>query len=70
MTLATRVKERRKELNMTQVALAERTGVSQQAINRIESGVIARPRYLLEISTALECDPNWLLHGQPTNDKA
>ena len=38
MTLATRVKERRKELKMTQVTLAELTGVSQQAINRIESG--------------------------------
>ncbi|WP_432442700.1 helix-turn-helix domain-containing protein [Klebsiella pneumoniae] len=55
---------------MTQVALAELTGVSQQAINRIESGVISRPRYLLEISAALQCDPNWLLHGQPTDNKA
>jgi transcriptional regulator with XRE-family HTH domain len=44
MTLATRLKERRKELKMTQVTLAELTGVSQQAINRIESGVISRPR--------------------------
>ena len=70
MTLATRVKERRKELNMTQVALAELTGVSQQAINRIESGVISRPRYLLEISAALQCDPKWLLHGQPIDNKA
>ncbi|MBX4818488.1 transcriptional regulator [Klebsiella michiganensis] len=70
MTLATRVKERRKELNMTQVALAELTGVSQQAINRIESGIISRPRYLLEMSAALKCDPNWLLHGQSTEDRA
>ncbi|VEA48413.1 regulatory protein Cro (antirepressor) [Salmonella enterica subsp. arizonae] len=68
MTLATRVKERRKELKMTQVTLAELTGVSQQAINRIESGVISRPRYLLEMSVALDCDPNWLLHGLQ-NDK-
>lgn len=70
MTLATRVKEQRKRLKMTQVALAELTGVSQQAINRIESGVISRPRYLLEISAALQCDPNWLLHGQSSEDKA
>ncbi|HEE9994621.1 helix-turn-helix domain-containing protein [Escherichia coli] len=70
MNLATRVKERRKQLKMTQVALAELTGVSQQAINRIESGVISRPRYLLEMSVALECDPNWLLHGSQNDNKA
>lgn len=70
MNLATRVKERRKQLKMTQVALAELTGVSQQAINRIESGVISRPRYLLEMSVALECDPNWLLHGSQNDYKA
>ncbi|EBC3783246.1 TPA: helix-turn-helix domain-containing protein [Salmonella enterica subsp. enterica serovar Cotham] len=65
MTLATRLKDRRKELGITQAALAERTGISQQAINRIESGLIVRPRYILEISVALNCDPNWLLHGTP-----
>lgn len=70
MTLATRLKERRLEMGMTQTTLAERSGVSQQAIQRIESGLISRPRFLLEISTALQCEPNWLLHGQPTNDKA
>ena len=70
MNLATRVKERRKQLKMTQVALAELTGVSQQAINRIESGVISRPRYLLEMSVALECDPNWLFHGSQNDNKA
>ena len=48
MTLATRLKERRKELKMTQVTLSELTGVSQQAINWFESGEISRPRYLLE----------------------
>ncbi|EOV0983760.1 helix-turn-helix domain-containing protein [Edwardsiella piscicida] len=69
MTLASRVKERRKALKMTQVALAELTGVSQQAINRIESGVISRPRYLLEMSVALDCDPNWLLHGSQNDQK-
>lgn len=70
MSLATRVKERRKALNLTQVTLAELTGVSQQAINRIESGIISRPRYLLEISIALQCDPNWLLHGSQKDNKA
>lgn len=70
MSLATRVKERRKALNLMQVTLAELTGVSQQAINRIESGIISRPRYLLEISIALQCDPNWLLHGSQNDNKA
>ncbi|WP_447716865.1 helix-turn-helix domain-containing protein [Pluralibacter gergoviae] len=70
MTLATRLKERRLEMGMTQTTLAERSGVSQQAIQRIEGGLISRPRFLLEISTALQCEPNWLLHGLSTNEKA
>lgn len=74
MNLANRVKECRKTLGLTQAEVAERTGVSQQAINRIESGLISRPRYLLEISRVLECDPSWLLYGQhhqsPTTTKA
>jgi len=55
---------------MTQTKLAELAGVSQQAINRIESGIIARPRYLLEMAQALECSPSWLVNGENPNDKA
>jgi len=70
MTLASRMKERRKALKMTQATLAELTGLSQQAITRIESGVISRPRYLLELATALGCEPDWLLYGEHANGKA
>lgn len=70
MTLATRVKERRTALKLTQVQLAARTGMSQQAIQRIESGQIARPRYLLEIAAALECCPEWLVNGDAQKEGA
>ncbi|MCX8963232.1 XRE family transcriptional regulator [Erwinia psidii] len=70
MSLASRMKERRKALRMTQVTLAELTGLSQQAITRIESGMISRPRYLLELAEALQCDPVWLLHGDTSGEKA
>lgn len=63
MTLADRVKTRRQELELTQTQLAGMSGVSQQAINRIERGLISRPRYLLEMSRALQCEPEWLQYG-------
>ncbi|WP_336842216.1 helix-turn-helix transcriptional regulator [Serratia nevei] len=70
MNLASRIKQRRIELKMTQTKLAELSGVSQQAINRIESGIIARPRYLLEMAQALECSASWLVNGDNPNEKA
>ncbi|MCL6397243.1 MULTISPECIES: helix-turn-helix transcriptional regulator [Pectobacterium] len=63
MTLAERVKKRRQELSITQAQLAGMSGVSQQAINRIESGLISRPRYILEMSRALQCEAEWLQYG-------
>lgn len=70
MTLATRVKTRRRVLRMTQAQLAARTGMSQQAIQRIESGQIVRPRFLLEIAAALQCCPEWLVNGDTQKDEA
>ncbi|CNJ11086.1 helix-turn-helix domain-containing protein [Yersinia bercovieri] len=60
---AERVKQRRTELGLTQSGLAIKVGVKQQTIQRIESGATERPRYLLEIATALNCEPKWLIYG-------
>ncbi|CAM7426677.1 helix-turn-helix transcriptional regulator [Morganella morganii subsp. morganii] len=70
MTLGTRVKEKRKELGYTQATLAEHVGLTQQAINRIESDIIARPRFILELAQVLHCDPEWLLKGPSDTKKA
>lgn len=64
-TISERLKEKREAMNLTQEGLAQLAGVSQQAIQLIESGTTKRPRYLLEIASALNCDPCWLQYGEP-----
>ncbi|CBJ81146.1 helix-turn-helix transcriptional regulator [Xenorhabdus bovienii] len=62
-TISKRLKTKRHELNMTQAQLAELSGTRQQSIQRIEAGITKRPRFILEISKALDCDPLWLQYG-------
>ncbi|KLU15017.1 MULTISPECIES: helix-turn-helix domain-containing protein [Xenorhabdus] len=62
-TISQRLKARRYELNMTQTQLAELVGMKQQSIQQIEAGITKRPRFILEISKALDCDPLWLQYG-------
>lgn len=63
MTISNRVKEQREKLHLTQVELAKKTGVTQQAILSIEKGKIKRPRILLELANALNVSPEWLSYG-------
>lgn len=69
-TLASRIKERRKTLGITQTTLAERVGMRQQSIQYIESGRAGRTSFILELAKALQCDPSWLLTGESPNEKA
>lgn len=57
-TISQRLKQKRTELKMTQAQLAEKAGMKQQSIQQIESGETKRPRFLLELATALQCDPS------------
>ncbi|KFD04289.1 helix-turn-helix domain-containing protein [Raoultella planticola] len=66
-TLSDRVKKRRSELNLTQAGLAEISGTKQQTIQQVESGLTKRPRKLIELATALQCEPSWLLFGEQGN---
>lgn len=59
-----RVRARRDELGLSQQDLASRCGVTQQAIAQLEDGTTQRPRYILELSAALEVSPRWLLEGK------
>lgn len=63
-TLSERLKNRRIELNLTQAELAARAGMKQQSLQKIEAGETKRPRFILELATALQCDPAWLMSGQ------
>lgn len=62
-TLSDRLKQKRIELNLTQTQLAELSGTNQQTVQQVESGKTKRPRYIVELAQALNCDPLWLLYG-------
>lgn len=62
-TLAERVAKRREQLGLSQKTLAEKIQVSQQSINKIESGQTRSPRNLDRLAEALEASPQWLLFG-------
>ncbi|NEK84030.1 MAG: helix-turn-helix domain-containing protein [Pantoea ananatis] len=68
-TLATRCRERRKHLNMSQLDLAEASGRTQAAVAQIEAGITTHPRNPLKLATALKCNPFWLLHGEDNDEK-
>ncbi|MBS7782418.1 MULTISPECIES: helix-turn-helix domain-containing protein [Providencia] len=67
-TLSERIKIRRVQLDLTQSELAEMVGLKQQSIQQIESGLIKRPRFIVEIATALQCDPSWLISGNSNSN--
>ena len=62
-TLAERLREARKAAGMTQKALGEAVGISQAAIQKIETGKASQTTKLLEIATALRVRPEWLSSG-------
>lgn len=64
MNLAYRVKQKRVELNLSQMQLAQMVGMRQQSLQAIEAGETKRPRLLMELASALGCEPHWLLHGE------
>ncbi|MGL4861415.1 MAG: XRE family transcriptional regulator [Enterobacteriaceae bacterium] len=64
-TLGERVARRREQLSLSQKALADQIGVSQQSINKIEAGQTRSPRNLDKLAAALSVTQQWLLFGDP-----
>lgn len=62
-TLAERLREARKAAGMTQKTLGDAVGVSQAAIQKIETGRAAQTTKLLDIAKALMVRPEWLSSG-------
>ena len=62
-TLAERLREARKAADMTQKTLGDAVGVSQAAIQKIETGRAAQTTKLLDIANALRVRPEWLSSG-------
>lgn len=65
--MGARIAARRKQLNMTQAALAEAIGVSTQTISSAECGRKAlRPENIVKICMALNCSTDYILTGNMT----
>lgn len=62
-TLAQRLKQARQNARLTQSELAKLVGISQAAIQKIETGKAATSTRLIEISKALNVEPEWLSVG-------
>lgn len=63
MSLADRVKSRRNLLGLTQTEAADKAGIRQQSWASIEDGKTKKPRNIISIAKALECDAGWLMTG-------
>ncbi|MFT6987810.1 MAG: SOS-response transcriptional repressor LexA [Psychromonas sp.] len=64
-TLGNRIRERRKEKKLTQAAVAKSVGVSSASVTQWENDDNApRGSNLIALAKALNCEPDWLLHGK------
>ncbi|MFQ3203406.1 MAG: SOS-response transcriptional repressor LexA [Pseudoalteromonas tetraodonis] len=63
MCIGKRIKERRKELKLTQVQLSEMVGIAQQSLQKIENGTTKNPRNIQALADALDCAPEFLQFG-------
>ena len=70
MCIGKRIKKRRKELNLTQAQLAEKAGIIQQSLQKIENGTTKNPRNIQALANALECAPEFLLFGIGENENS
>lgn len=65
MTTGERIRQRRKELRMTQAELAKAIGVTYQLISHYENNVVDTipTAKVKELAVALHCPPLWLMEG-------
>jgi transcriptional regulator with XRE-family HTH domain len=69
--LGDRVRGLRKSHGMTQAELARAAGITQPAVSDIERGdtSVVMADTLARLSQALQCDADWLLHGDSKTDR-
>lgn len=64
MTLGQRIKQRRKEVGLSQSKLSKAAGVSDSSISLWESDITSpRGENLHKLASALQCSPTWILFG-------
>lgn len=65
-----RIKERRKELQITQTQIQEQTGITSGNLSCIENGkYLPSSIALLELSKILNCSVDWILTGKSVISK-
>ncbi len=66
-TIAERLKRAREKSGLSQNELAEKVGLTQQSIAKIENGLTSQPRKIKELALALGVEQKWLLLGIEEN---
>ncbi|MGN1145693.1 MAG: helix-turn-helix domain-containing protein [Acetatifactor sp.] len=65
LSIGTRIKQRRKELGLTQVQIKQETGISSGNMSEIENGnKLPSAPALISLSTILDCSIDWMLKGE------
>ncbi len=65
-----RIKERRKELHITQTQIQEHCGISSGNLSGIETGrYLPSAVSLIELARILDCSVDWILTGESSNSK-
>ncbi len=68
MNIGSRIRQRRKELKLTQQAVGKSMGINRVSVSQWESGD-NKPKDLLTLGKVLQCDPEWLLSGKDKEKK-
>ena len=71
ISIGTRIKNRRKEMNITQTAIQEKTGISSGNLSGIENGrYLPSTTALIGLSEVLNCSIDWILKGDSSISKS
>lgn len=63
--IGSRIKQRRKELHLTQIQIKEKTGISSGNLSDLENGnKLPSTKTLIELSNILDCSIDWILKGE------
>ena len=69
-SIGTRIKQRRKELGLTQVQIKQITGISSGNMSEIENGnKLPSTPALISLSAILDCSIDWMLKGETPKSK-
>jgi phage repressor protein C with HTH and peptisase S24 domain len=63
MNIGNRIRQRRKELKLTQEAVGKAMGINRVSVSQWESGD-NKPKDLITLSKVLQCHAEWLLSGK------